>query len=312
MLIRWLAIQTVSFREALGQLQQAPLASLVTCLVIGVTLAFPLMLQVALANGRMLSRHATETLPLTVWLKPAATEGSVRHLVQLLAQRTDVNALKTLSPAESLNELGEQENLSALTDSVAENPLPWVIVVTPAHPDPATLADLKQFIEKQPDTASVRADTAWAARLASLLDMAHRLTLFLTGLLAVSVFFITGHAIWTVIGRYQQEIRIIRLAGGTAAFIRKPFLYAGVLYGLLGGLVATGLVTLLARFLRFPLHQLMLLSRDMPLLTGPDFPLVLSLLGCSMLLGFLGALAAVTCYLRLPETGSLVASGETC
>ncbi|MDO6749835.1 cell division protein FtsX, partial [Gilvimarinus sp. 1_MG-2023] len=35
-----------------------------------------------------------------------------------------------------------------------------------------------------------------------------------------------------------DEIRVIKLVGGTDAYVRRPFLYTGLWYGMVGGLLA--------------------------------------------------------------------------
>ena len=57
----------------------------------------------------------------------------------------------------------------------------------------------------------------------------------------VGLCFIVGNTIRQGVENREDEIRIIKLVGGTNGFIARPFLYAGFLYGLFGGLIACGL-----------------------------------------------------------------------
>lgn len=57
----------------------------------------------------------------------------------------------------------------------------------------------------------------------------------------------------------REEIIVVRLLGGSDAFARRPFLYAGLWYGVGGGIVAAVLVWGFGLWLSGPLNALLLL-----------------------------------------------------
>ena len=57
-------------------------------------------------------------------------------------------------------------------------------------------------------------------------------------LLAVAVLLVTGNTIRLAIESRREEIVVIKLVGGTDAFVRRPLLYTGFWYGLGGAAVA--------------------------------------------------------------------------
>jgi cell division transport system permease protein len=57
-------------------------------------------------------------------------------------------------------------------------------------------------------------------------------------LLAFALVAVIGNTIRMQIITQQAEIELSHLIGATKGFIRRPFLYAGALYGLIGGLFA--------------------------------------------------------------------------
>src|SRR5690606_10584516 len=94
------------------------------------------------------------------------------------------------------------------------------------------------------------------------------------------------------------EIEVVKLVGGTDAFIRRPFLYLGFLYGLAGACAAALLIAAVLALLRDPASAL----AD---LYGSDFRLAgLSsldagvLLGGGALLGLAGAALATARHLQ--------------
>jgi len=70
------------------------------------------------------------------------------------------------------------------------------------------------------------------------------------------VIMVVGNTIRLAIENRREEIIITKLIGGTNAFIRRPFLYEGAWYGLVGGVLATVLVEGGRLLLSGPLHRL--------------------------------------------------------
>ncbi|HQN40639.1 MAG TPA: cell division protein, partial [Pseudomonadales bacterium] len=99
----------------------------------------------------------------------------------------------------------------------------------------------------------------------------------------------------------RREIEVIKLVGGTAAFIRRPFLYTGLWYGLGGGMAALLLTGALLLWLRAPVQELAALyqSSFTPVGLGMHGTTIL-LLG-SALLGVAGAWIAAERQLRSIE-----------
>jgi cell division transport system permease protein len=121
-------------------------------------------------------------------------------------------------------------------------------------------------------------------------------------LLALAVLLIVGNTIRLEIENRRAEIEIARLFGATKAFIRRPFLYSGLLYGLIGGILAWFLVGLSFAFLRQPVRKLADLydsNYDLSILVGREG---LLLLVVSAALGTVGAALAVARYLKEVDT----------
>ena len=307
MLTYWLSRQTDAALAGFHQWRRSPLATSVTCLVIGITLALPMVLHIALNNVTRLGNHLKESTTLTIYLKEQAGLPAAQAMARMLQHRPTVRAVQTISPSAGLRELEQQAGIPAATRGLSDNPLPWVIVVTPGnteHPE-KTLTQLKTFLETLPDTDTVQLDTQWLNQLDGLLTTIQHIALSLTCLLGLAVLFITGNTIWTVIRRHSREIQIIRLTGGTARFIRRPFLYAGALYGLTGACLAWLLVTLLINALSAPIYQLAQLYQTPFILTGLSSASLSALLASGTGLGLGGAWLAVTRYLHTSEATAM-------
>jgi cell division transport system permease protein len=99
----------------------------------------------------------------------------------------------------------------------------------------------------------------------------------------------------------RQEIEIVKLFGATNSFIRRPFLYSGLLYGLLGGLLAWLLLELSFAVLSRPVANLVALYGSGYELRGLDGWSGLVLLSGGGLLGLLGSWLSVGRHLSAIE-----------
>ena len=129
----------------------------------------------------------------------------------------------------------------------------------------------------------------WLERLFALLILAERSVTALAILLGLGVMLVMGNTIRLAVESRRQEIEIIKLVGGSDAFVRRPFLYLGFWYGLGGSITALVLTQLSLYFLSSPVEMLAQSYRDDFALEGPSFIGNFSLLIAGSVLGVIGS-----------------------
>jgi cell division transport system permease protein len=285
--------------NSLGQFSRAPLASFITCLVIGVTLTLPTALFVMLKNAENIQGSFQQTTQLTLYLKKNITEKQTTALSQMLQKNPAIEKAVAVSPDEGLKELQQQAGFQGVVDELQSNPLPWTIVVTPrTTADTIALDKLTNTLKQAPEVENIQMDMLWVKRLGTLIALGQRLVSALALFLCIAMLLIVNNTVRSATQHNQKEIEIIKLIGGTNAFIRRPFLYAGLFYGLLGGIIAWQLVDILLMIAGTPVHHLAELYNSSIGLIGLGFSETLILLGGSMFLGLAGSWLAVTRHLR--------------
>ncbi len=130
------------------------------------------------------------------------------------------------------------------------------------------------------------------------MDIGRRGVWVLAGLLALAVLLVVGNTIRLAIQNRRDEIVITKLIGGTDTFIRRPFLYTGFWYGLLGGIIAFILVQSSMWLLATPVNNLAGLYNSSFRLDGMDPATFGALIGSGLLLGLFGSWLAVGRHLR--------------
>lgn len=286
--------------NSLGQLSRTPFATFMTCLIIGITLALPTILFVVLKNIEALRGNIQQTTQITLYLKNNIEEKEARNLTNALAHKAIIQKAYAISPEAGLRELQKNAGFQDVLEELTDNPLPWVIVLDPNIKNDNTrdLNQLIQTLKQLPAVDNVQADMLWVKRFGTFVMLIKRGITALAILLGAAVLLIVNNTIRSATLKSQKEIEIIKLIGGTNAFIRRPFLYAGIFYGLLGSIIACVLVMLLLQTLAHPAkHFASLFNSDFNLL-GLGFSATLSLLISGVLLGLLGASIAVKTPLK--------------
>lgn len=274
---------------SLGRLAHAPIANLMVFMVIGIALALPSGLLVLLKNLEVISQNWDNNPSITLYLKQDTSEAQLSSLMRKIKQQTTVENLIYISPQQALNELQKQANLSEALSALATNPLPGAIVVTPYSPEPNQVNQLFAAIKQLPGIDIAQIDTAWVQKFNALVILAKRIIYALALLLGIGVLLIIGNIIHLALQNYRSEIEVYQLVGATKGYIRRPFLYTGVLYGFLGGCIACVIINTLLLALHGPAERLAALYSSDFTLSLLNFRTSFSILGCSILLGLIGA-----------------------
>ena len=296
----WFNHHVQSAVATLGRLMRAPLPTLMTVAVIGVALALPAGLFVLTENLRQLVGSWDQAAAVSVFLRREVSDQEAGAVAQRLRDWPELARVQVIGAEEALGEFRDQAGFADALAQLTENPLPAVLAVSPhpAYSQPETIADLEERLGELPEADFVRVDTQWLMRFQAILDLVQAAVLMLGGLLGMGVLLIVGNTIRLEILNRRDEIEIMELVGATAAFVRRPFLYAGCWYGLLGGLSAWFLVTVAVLALQGPVSRLASLYRsDFPL-SGLGFLPLLAILAGSMFLGLVGSWIAVNRHLR--------------
>ena len=294
---RYLTLHVENLTGAVARVVDRPLGSLMTVLVIAIALVVPAGLRVMVDNARALSGTWEGAADFTVYLEMAVDDPAAEALTQQVGQRNDVERAELLSRSDALAEFRAYSGFGGALDLLDENPLPHALIVRPA----GTGADLDRLVaelDALEETALVQLDTEWLERLRAILDLARRVVDVTTVLLGLAVIVVIGNTIRLEIGNRREEIEIIKLVGGSDGYIRRPFLYLGLCYGLGAGILAALIIILGLGLVASPARALMELYGSDYRLAGLSLSDTAWLLGVGGFLGWAGAGIAVARHLR--------------
>lgn len=286
--------------SALGRLTRNPLPTLMTAAVIGIAIALPAGLSLLIDNVRHLSNSWEGSSSISLYLQDELSDEQAEQVRAQIALRADIAEARLITKAQALQEFRELSGFGEAVDLLDSNPLPAVVLVQPSQQVSSAEAaeQLANALQAYREIDLAQVDLQWVRRLAAITETIQRAVLLLAALLSAAVLLVIGNTIRLEIQNRHAEIEIVKLVGGTDAFIRRPFLYEGLWYGLFGALIAIVLVLIAMLLMQGPVAELAgLYTSSFSLNIAQISTLLLMLLG-GPLLGWLGAWLAVGKHLQ--------------
>ena len=202
--------------------------------------------------------------------------------------------------------LEEFQRLSGFGEALSyldSNPLPAVVVVTPLerHSSPEGARQLLEKLEREPEVSFGRLDIEWLERLQAMVRLIERTVLAIAALLVLAVVLVIGNTIRLAIMNRRTEIEVMKLVGATEAFIQRPFLYTGIWYGVIGGVLAWIIINLLVWYLDSALAELLGLYGSQLQIQALSMAELVKLVLLASFLGWLGSYLSVRQHLRAIE-----------
>jgi cell division transport system permease protein len=288
---------------SLGRLARSPLSTALTLLVIALALALPTSLRLFVTDAQLATGNFANAVDVSVYLKTDVPLAKAQQLAQAAGQRADVAAVTVIPADKGLEDFRTYSGFGEALEALKENPLPHVLHVRPKAGDSsaAALESLHRYFSAWPEVDLVQVDSEWVMRFNAILEVLRRLLLIAAALLGLGVLAVIGNTIRLEIQGRRAEIEVTKLVGGSNSFVRRPFLYTGVLYGLGGALLAWGIVAIAVAVLGDSVATLARLYGSRYTLRGPSRDDIGILLGAGVVLGWLGAWISAARHLRSIE-----------
>jgi cell division transport system permease protein len=298
----WLARHASTSIGALGRLSRQPFASLMIVLVIAVTLALPAAINVVVKNAQSVSSSWNNALDFSVYLKLDVSVSEAEGLARLIRQRADVESVDLVTADTALAEFKLASGFGDALDQLGNNPLPHALVVRPGPGNTgASLTLLQEEIGNLPETDLVQIDTEWVQRFHAILDIVRKAIAIGSALLGIAIVVIIGNTIRLDIENRREEIEVTKLIGASNAFVRRPFLWTGFWYGLLGGASALALVQYGLYLLKEPVTRLAGLYQGNITVVTLGISASLTIIGAAVFLGLFASWVTAARHMRRIE-----------
>ncbi len=179
-----------------------------------------------------------------IYLKEGSNEEAIKAVGAALEAGEGVDKVEFVPKAEALETLKTRWGDNGyLLENLPENPLPDSYMVYVEDKDAANaLAAAAPSIEGVADVVYYRDTIEKLAEVSHFIEMGSIIAMAF--LVIVSIIIVANTIKLTVFNR-EKEIGIMKYLGATDWFVRAPFIWGGIIVGMLSAFIATGLTYLI-------------------------------------------------------------------
>lgn len=298
MISNWLNHHLQAIKLVLARMGNNSWSSFMICLVVGVAMCLPGLLYLGIDNLSRLTDHMQDETEISLFLKLDASADTVAEIDGLLAKNNAIKHYRLVTKEEAWQQLQAKskatDGANNVIQQLTKNPLPDAFFIQAKSADPETLESLKNDLQSIPGVEQALLNTEWVKRLSILLSLGKKIIFFIATLFAVVLLVVIGNTVRMQILTQKDEIEVSNLMGATSSYIRTPFLYAGVLYGLFGGLFAIVMIGGITQVFNYSVAEISsLYSSDFSLALF-NANISLTIIGSAVFIGWLGSYLAVT------------------
>lgn len=253
-------------------------------------LLFGIGLQGSWQLGEFLNRYGNQ-LEISAYLSTGVAAKQVQPAVMALPNVTGVTAITKEEAWMTLGkELGIQDPTAA-QGKLGGNPLVDELRIQASNA--TAVPKLAEALKGIQGIETVQYLGEVVAQITEINENLKAASLGVIGFLTVSAIAVITTTLRLVIAARRQEVEVMRLVGATRGTIYLPFLFQGITFGIVGAIVASGLIqAILATLNRLAARQTGLLQ-GLLIDTGKSWWLPLILLGLGSAIGLVGSLLAV-------------------
>lgn len=293
-------LHRMAFNRACSDLKSKLLGNLLTVFVIALVLSLPATFYLVAKNIQLVTTQWEMPTQITAYINKDEPRDTVDAFVLQLQHLEEIKKVTLITPDEGLADFKEHAGFDNILKTLDKNPLPYALVITPN--EKWQKVSKAQFIvdglNKEILIEDVRMDSDWLKRLDAAQRLVATLGITLACLMLAAIFLIIGNTLRLQILNHKKEIQIMKLVGATDGFILRPYLYMGVLYGLLGALISLVIIGIITLILSGAVDNLASLYAGQFKLNGLQWDEILLILLTALLLGWGAARIAALKHLK--------------
>ena len=236
-----------------------------------------------------------DQIEISVYLADTVTDAGASALKARIASDPRVIDIRYIPKEEGFKEMSARLSGEIDTSLMTSNPLPNAFRLRVRRPQ--SVPGVAARVERLPGVARVNYARDIVAKLLRIADIAERLGLVVIGILLLVASVIISNTIRLTVFARRREIAIMQLVGATSSYIRAPFIFEGLIDGLLGAGFAVGILTV-ARMELLPKLFAAIPFFPMAQVVVDEHLIVIELLCAGALLGTFASWFAVGRYLR--------------
>lgn len=239
-----------TFKEGLDNFYRNGWLSFATVSVLAISLYIISVTIILGVTAGIVLRNIQDKINVSVYFNPDVQEERILEIKSKLVGYQEIGSIDYVSKEQALEQfkkLGDKNpSISQALDEIGENPLLSALVIKAKNPNQYDIIvkavgsssfaqDISRIDYEENKTA--------IERLTSIMKTVEKVGLTLGIVFVFIGIMITFNAIRLTMYAHKQEFEIMRLVGASNIYIRMPFVFEGIFYG-----VASALIVLIALF----------------------------------------------------------------
>ncbi|MFH1144091.1 MAG: permease-like cell division protein FtsX [Candidatus Eisenbacteria bacterium] len=227
-------------QEGWSSLRRNAAASFAAVTALSSVLFVLLLFMLLSHNVLLLAGRLEERKGLSIFLEPGIAAERVAELEHHFQQFPEVRSLRFVSRHEALQDVEEDLEAEGLAQTLGENPLPdaFLMLPDPHASDAQSLERLAREIEAYEGVEDVLYGERWVAALDRGLAIVRRGNLLTSLLATVAIVLVLANTLRLLVLMREDQLAVMQIVGATGSFLRAPFIAAGALLCLAGGLLS--------------------------------------------------------------------------
>ena len=212
-------------------------------IVIGITLCLPSTGLLLIENAGQISQNIEHEAEISIFLDRSVSKDQIDFIDLSLEKNSLIKKIHFEPKLIAWEKLQSKLDV-AVSSSVSNNPLPDAFFISLNTLDEIKIQKLLDNFDGIDGIDSVTVDGNWIKKLRIGLSLIKLSVFFIAALLIIVLLVVIGNTIRLQTLTYKDEIEVSKLIGATNAFIQRPFMYTGILYGLGGGIITISILKL--------------------------------------------------------------------
>jgi len=251
-------------------------------------------------------RSAQDKLSVSVYFKTETTEKTIQDAKDYFQKNSDVREVEYVSREKALEDFKKenadnQEVMQSL-EEIGDNPL-WASLIIRAY-DAEKYESIASYAESSPyreEISRVNYGRIKEAinRLSGVIRVIERIGVALGIIFSIIAILNVFNTIRVTIYAHKKEIEVMRLVGASNSYIRLPFIFEGLIYGLSSALISMLLLFLSVYFL-VPFLSKNVQTESLNSFFWQNALLIFGIqIGIAVILGIFSSLIAMRRYLKI-------------
>lgn len=252
-----------------------------------------------------------DRVDINIYFSPSATEEDMATLKRGLESLPQVQKIVYTSREDALENFRQRHQDDKITlaslDELDENPLGATFTVKAK--DPSQYESIVRFIlarkaaDQNTDAIIDRVNYPQTKQaidaLTRIIDASNRLGAVIIVFFVIVSVLITFNTIRLAIYGFREEISVMRLVGASEMYIRGPFIMAGLMYGLVSGILTLIILYPISYYVGPLTYRLGTGVNLFDFYLGNFFLLAALIIGAGLILGAVSSVLAIRRYLKV-------------